>query len=53
MILSLLSHGAESETLSELTNGLCHRDKDSIKEEYMTLINRLNVRLLILSSSHR
>ncbi|XP_076183026.1 antichymotrypsin-2 isoform X2 [Ptiloglossa arizonensis] len=42
MILSLLSHGAESETLSELTNGLCHRDKDSIKEEYMTLINRLN-----------
>ncbi|XP_043250835.1 leukocyte elastase inhibitor-like isoform X1 [Colletes gigas] len=42
MILSLLSHGAESETLDEMTVGLCHRNKDSIKEGYATLIALLN-----------
>ncbi|XP_076765560.1 leukocyte elastase inhibitor isoform X2 [Xylocopa sonorina] len=42
MILSYLSHGAESSTLAELTKGLCHYDKDSVKEGYKSLITQLN-----------
>ncbi|XP_076242697.1 antichymotrypsin-2 isoform X3 [Calliopsis andreniformis] len=42
MILSLLSHGAESETLDELVSGLCHREKNAIKNHYASLIAALN-----------
>ncbi|XP_076669976.1 alaserpin isoform X1 [Andrena cerasifolii] len=42
MILSLLSHGADSETLDELTTGLYHLDKNSIEEGYTSLIAVLN-----------
>ncbi|CAK9799753.1 unnamed protein product [Anthophora quadrimaculata] len=42
MILSHLSHGAESLTLTEFTKTLCHRDKDSIKEGYKLLTAQLN-----------
>ncbi|KOX72767.1 Alaserpin [Melipona quadrifasciata] len=42
MILSYLSHGAESTTLNELTKSLYHYDKDSIQEEYRSLITQLN-----------
>ncbi|XP_015428728.1 PREDICTED: ovalbumin-related protein X-like [Dufourea novaeangliae] len=42
MILSLLSHGAETETLNELTSGLCHHEKSSIKEGYTNLTALLN-----------
>lgn len=44
MILSHLSHGAESTTLNELTKGLCHYNKDLIPEGYKSLIIQLNVR---------
>lgn len=44
MILSYLSHGAESTTLNELTKSLYHYDKDSIQEGYRSLITQLNVR---------
>ncbi|CAD1478691.1 unnamed protein product, partial [Heterotrigona itama] len=42
MILSYLSHGAESTTLNELTKSLYHYDKNSIQEEYRSLITQLN-----------
>ncbi|XP_043520442.1 antichymotrypsin-2-like isoform X1 [Frieseomelitta varia] len=42
MILSYLSHGAESTTLNELTKSLYHYDKDSIQEGYRSLITQLN-----------
>ncbi|CAL7939940.1 unnamed protein product [Xylocopa violacea] len=42
MILSHLSHGAESITLAELTKSLCHYNKDSVKEGYKSLITLLN-----------
>lgn len=45
MILSYLSHGAESTTLNELTKSLCHYNKESIQEGYRSLITQLNVRL--------
>lgn len=48
MILSHLSHGAESTTLDELTKSLYHYNKSLIEEEYRSLINKLNVRLLKL-----
>ncbi|XP_043593573.1 uncharacterized protein LOC122572559 isoform X2 [Bombus pyrosoma] len=44
MILSHLSHGAESTTLNELTKSLCHYNKDLIQEGYKSLIIQLNVR---------
>ncbi|XP_076644251.1 leukocyte elastase inhibitor isoform X2 [Halictus rubicundus] len=42
MILSLLSHGAKNETLSELTTGLYHHDKNFIEKGYTALIAALN-----------
>ncbi|KAF3423284.1 hypothetical protein E2986_12788 [Frieseomelitta varia] len=52
MILSYLSHGAESTTLNELTKSLYHYDKDSIQEGYRSLITQLNVRLTKLCLAH-
>lgn len=45
MILSLLSHGAGSETLDDFISGLGHREQKIIKEQYASLITVLNVRL--------
>ncbi|PBC25413.1 leukocyte elastase inhibitor [Apis cerana] len=42
MILSHLSHGAESTTLDELTKSLYHYNKSLIEEEYRSLIIKLN-----------
>lgn len=42
MILSYLSHGAESTTLEEFTKSLYLYDRESIKEAYRTLITQLN-----------
>ncbi|XP_031829793.2 leukocyte elastase inhibitor isoform X1 [Nomia melanderi] len=42
MILSLLSHGAKSETLNALSTSLYHHDKNMIKEGYADLVTVLN-----------
>lgn len=42
MILSLLSHGAGSETLDDFISGLGHREQKIIKEQYASLITVLN-----------
>ncbi|XP_053984079.1 antichymotrypsin-2-like isoform X2 [Hylaeus volcanicus] len=56
MILSLLSHGAKSETLDELSHGLFHSSRDSISEEYSSLLANLkelkNVELYIANAMY-
>ncbi|XP_050580454.1 ovalbumin-related protein X-like isoform X1 [Bombus affinis] len=56
MILSHLSHGAESTTLNELTKSLCHYNKDLIQEGYKSLIIQLNdlgnIKLYIANSMY-